>query len=333
MATLLMAELHPIGGPEIWPGNQILTSISSRIPVHLDEDGCPLEVQPFPQAAFLLRKLASLWEHGIHNWSQIVCRGPNGRPYFMEDREMQWAKPSIKFPLPEALTRALDYLRILLSTRDHTQLLSLCKKLTEPNRPDYSIAPRWRNLMGQNWDSLLDKPSPIALDNATKQLSIESYLSKRAAVLTAANGTNRTRIRLHFPIKKKTKTPRGQTGAKRVQSITIEPLRGSDAPGDKASIQQIFARSELRRVRHNHRSTCVEEFLVQWGQEHCTFGEALEQYNLGFDIVSITSLDDTVPTQSLLPFVAAKRPTSAQWRELRRPPLTTTCVVQFAPPP
>ncbi len=48
MSTLLMADLHPVGGPEIWSGNQISTSISSRIPVHLDEDGCPLEVQPFP---------------------------------------------------------------------------------------------------------------------------------------------------------------------------------------------------------------------------------------------------------------------------------------------
>ena len=61
--------------------------------------------------------------------------------------------------------------------------------------------------------------------------------------------------------------------------------------------------------------------------------EALEQYALGFDIESITSLDDTVPTQNLLPFVAAKRPTGAQRRDLRRPPLTTACVVQFAPSP
>ena len=55
MATLLMADLHPVGGPEIWSRNQISTSISSRIPVHLDSDGCPLEVQPFPQATLLLK--------------------------------------------------------------------------------------------------------------------------------------------------------------------------------------------------------------------------------------------------------------------------------------
>ena len=88
MATLLMADLHPVGGPEIWSGNQISTSITSRIPIHLDEDGCPLEVQPFPHMTLLLRKLAPLWEHGFHNWSQVMCRGPDGRPYCLDEREL-----------------------------------------------------------------------------------------------------------------------------------------------------------------------------------------------------------------------------------------------------
>jgi hypothetical protein len=47
---------------------------------------------------------------------------------------------------------------------------------------------------------------------------------------------------------------------------------------------------------------------VQWGPEHCTFGEALEQYHLGFDIESITSLDDSTKSQDLLPFVAKNGP-------------------------
>ena len=70
----------------------------------------------------------------------------------------------------------------------------------------------------------------------------------------------------------------------------VEPLRGRDAPGDKAVIQHILARCELRRVRHGRRSAWVEEFLVKWGPETCTSGDALEQYNLGIDIVSIASL-------------------------------------------
>ena len=71
MATLLMADLHPVGGPDIWYGIQISTSISSRIHVHLDEDGCPMEVQPFPHATFLLRKLPPLWENGSITGSEF----------------------------------------------------------------------------------------------------------------------------------------------------------------------------------------------------------------------------------------------------------------------
>ena len=203
-----------------------------------------------------------LWEHGFHNWSQIMYRGPNGRPYFMEERELQWTNPSIKFPLQDAPIRALDYLMALLSSKDPPHWQSLCQELTDPQGANYSIVPRWNALMGQNWGSLPGRPSPLVVDRAIKQLFIESSLSKRTALLEAANGTNRTRILLNFPAKGKARTLRGQAGAKRVRSTTIEPLRGSNAPGDKASIQQILARSDPRLVRHNRRSTWVEEILV-----------------------------------------------------------------------
>ncbi len=94
-----------------------------------------------------------------------------------------------------------------------------------------------------------------------------------------------------------------------------------------------MARTEPRRVRHGRRSTWVEEFLVQWGPEHCIFREALEQYNLEFDIVSITNLDDKVPTQDLQTLVTDKLPTRAYRRAHRRPPLTTNCIMQIAPSP
>ena len=55
MVTLLMADLHPLGGPEMWSGNHISTLISSRITVHLDAAGCPLDIQPFPRKTLLLR--------------------------------------------------------------------------------------------------------------------------------------------------------------------------------------------------------------------------------------------------------------------------------------
>ena len=56
---------------------------------------------------------------------------------------VQWANPSIKFPLPEALNRALSYIRVPLSSKDPSHWLSLCQKLTEQQGPDYLIAPRW----------------------------------------------------------------------------------------------------------------------------------------------------------------------------------------------
>ena len=126
MATLLMVDLHHVGGPEV----------CSRIPIHLDEDGCPMEVQPFPQATHLLQKLTPLWEHGIHNWSQIGCRGPDGRLYILEERELQWANPSLQSPPPEALTQALKFLWVLLPSKDPAHWLSLCQKLTWPQGLD-----------------------------------------------------------------------------------------------------------------------------------------------------------------------------------------------------
>ena len=187
--------------------------------------------------------------------------------------------------------------------------------------------------MNPEWESLPDRPSPLALDRATKQLSIESALSKWANTRASTREARHNRIVLNLPTKKKKGTSHRRNSDKRRRPTTIEPLRGSDAPGDKASIQCILARSEPRRVRHGRYKTWVEEYLVQWGPEHCTFGEALEQYYLGFDVETISSLEDPIKSQDLLPFVAKKRLTPAQKRSLKCPPLSTNCVVQFAPSP
>ena len=117
-ATLFMADLHPTKGPDILSGNQISILISSRIPIDLDNDGCPLDKRSFPQATVLIRKLALLWEHGVHTWAQILCRGPDGRLYFPEERELQWANPPMHFTLPEALALAVKCLRAMLSSTD-----------------------------------------------------------------------------------------------------------------------------------------------------------------------------------------------------------------------
>jgi len=148
-------------------------------------------------------------------------------------------------------------------------------------------------MMGPDWGFLPDRHSPVAVNRATKQLSIERALAQRADIRTDATATHGTRIVMSFTTKGKSGAPLLRATYKRRRATTIEPLRGSDAPGDKAFIRQVLDRSKPRRVRHGRRSTWVEEFLVQWGPEHCTFGKALEPYYLGFDIESITSLKST----------------------------------------
>jgi hypothetical protein len=54
---------------------------------------------------------------------------------------------------------------------------------------------------------------------------------------------------------------------------------------------------------------------------------------MGFNIVSITSLDDKVPSMNLQLFVSVKRLTTHQRRMYKTPPLDTNCIVQFAPSP
>ena len=133
MATLLMADLHLTGGPEIWYGNRISTSISSLIPIQIDEDGCPLQTQAFPASTLILQKSTPLWDHGIHDWTQILGRAPNGRLFFLYDRELQWANPYTIFPLPQNLNHVLKYLRTsLLSSKSPADWRHLKTKISCP---------------------------------------------------------------------------------------------------------------------------------------------------------------------------------------------------------
>ena len=147
MATLLTANLHPMGDIEIWTGNQIASSITSKmIPIPMDEYGCPTEEQPFSPPTNTLHRLALLWEHKIHEWGQILGRGRDGRPYFLDDRELHWANPTMKTPLPIPLTSALTYLRSLLSSTDIEPWAKLKRKIKISFLWNLPIAPRWRRI-------------------------------------------------------------------------------------------------------------------------------------------------------------------------------------------
>jgi hypothetical protein len=145
MATLLMADFHPTGGPEIWSGNQISISISSLIPIQMDEDGCPLKTQTFPNAMFILKKSTPLCDHRFHEWSQILGRAPNGHPCFLNDKELQWENPAVIFSLPQKLAHALKYLIMLLSSKSPEDWRLLKPRISGPEALDLSIAPRWRD--------------------------------------------------------------------------------------------------------------------------------------------------------------------------------------------
>ena len=69
VATLLTADLQPMGDTIILAGNQISSSITARIPITIYEDGCPAEDQLFPPTTKILQRLVSLWEHSIHEWA------------------------------------------------------------------------------------------------------------------------------------------------------------------------------------------------------------------------------------------------------------------------
>jgi hypothetical protein len=77
-----------MGDKDIWSGNHISTSLAPKIPIIMDEDGCPAKKQPFPPVINVLQRLVPLWEHAVHTWAQILGRGPNGRPYLLDDREI-----------------------------------------------------------------------------------------------------------------------------------------------------------------------------------------------------------------------------------------------------
>ena len=66
----------------------------------MDEDGSPRDQQPFPPHTLILQNLTPLWEYGVHTWTQILGRAPDARPYFLDEKELQWANPTLVFPCP-----------------------------------------------------------------------------------------------------------------------------------------------------------------------------------------------------------------------------------------
>jgi len=238
----------------------------------------------------------------------------------------------MSFPLPKDLSHTLKYLRTLLSSKSPEDWRLLQIKISSLQTIHLSIAQRWRDIFAHTWNNLLYGPSPLAVSRASRQPTITEALGNIPPCTSQTTDRLGPRIALHFPTKRKNGPGRKPTSTRK-PSPTVKPLRGSDAPGENASIIKVLSRAKPRRIKHNRRFTCVEEFLVHLGPKICTLDEAQEQYTMGFNIEAITSLNDGVPSEDLQPFVSMKRLTTQQRRKYKVPPPTTMCLVQFAPSP
>jgi hypothetical protein len=61
-----IAILYPMGGPEIWSGNKIFTSLTFKPPILMDGDGCLANNNHFRGELTSYKKLP-LWEYPIHD--------------------------------------------------------------------------------------------------------------------------------------------------------------------------------------------------------------------------------------------------------------------------
>jgi hypothetical protein len=80
-------------------------------------------------------------------------------------------------PLPHTLKTALTYLRALLSSKDPKHWDELKRGITSTPLWDLPIAQRWAQLLADNWTSIPNISSPMALDRATRQQSVKCELT------------------------------------------------------------------------------------------------------------------------------------------------------------
>jgi hypothetical protein len=177
IATLLTADLHPLGGPKIWSGNELSPTTSSLIPITTDEDGCPTPTQPYTSANRILRRLTSFWECKIHSWAQVARRSPRTHPYMLSDTEILWANPHLLGRIHTTLQRALLYFRRLLMADSPENLHSLTNTLNKHDPQSTLISPRWQNLLCTSLQQLPPGPNPLQLTLDSKQPDIASSIA------------------------------------------------------------------------------------------------------------------------------------------------------------
>ena len=134
IATLIAADLHPLGGPKIWSGSRISTTLTSSIPIITYEARCPTPSQPYTCVDRILRKLTPLWEYKIFTWEHIARLSPSKRPYLLSVADILWANPHFLNKIPNTLQKAIICLRKLLQADfpDHFLFLTLTLSKLDP---------------------------------------------------------------------------------------------------------------------------------------------------------------------------------------------------------
>jgi len=212
ITTLIARDLHPLGGPEIWSGNPIATTLTLSIPITTDEDGCPTPSQPYTRVNRILRKLIFLWERKIFTWEQIARLSPNKRLYLLSDEEILWANPHLRNKIHNTLQKAILYLRINIQADSSEYLLSLTLTLSKPDPQSTFLAARWLGLLASTLATLPLGPTQLQLLSATTHLDITTCFEKTAERARLAKHTTRTtRQPIHVTIIERTKRNRPAT--------------------------------------------------------------------------------------------------------------------------
>jgi len=197
-------------------------------------------------------------------------------------------------------------------------------KVTKPSGWDDPIAHHWRSILPILWGIVPEKPPPLIVDAVSKQLSFQRVILLATRSHPQGGPAGSAKITLHIPP--------NRPGHKRKIHTTVEPLKGSEAPGDTATIHHILDRSELIRIKHGRRSTWVEVVLVRW-EKNVHLWRCIGAIPIGLRYSVDYKHGGKNSSHSLQPFASAKRLDRVQKRALRRPPLPTRCTVQYAPSP
>ena len=136
-------------------------------------------------------------------------RAQHGWPPLLPRRQrIAMGSPTMRTPFPQTLLAALTYLRALLASTYPSHWARLKRSTKTTPLWDLSIAPRWRQILNEEWTSIPHTPSPMTLDRATQQHSLQSALARHPRDLIEGKAVHPPKLTLHFPTPRKRRADR-----------------------------------------------------------------------------------------------------------------------------